>query len=175
MFVLHHLQQDHRNHQHQGARSRKEQDLQRSTLHHQTQQNLFTSIIGLVGGRVQRLNPVAGEKRSLEKEATKHISGGVNHALDSTILRGGVRTQHPHLHAMGEKKGVRREVIKLSSVIALNNPDDATKLSQHTCKEVRKIGEGVTLTVEGDSTGIRSGVVRCAKINNLFGGSSRRE
>jgi hypothetical protein len=43
-------------------------------------------------GSVQHLSPVAGGKRNLEEEATKHIRGGANHALGPTILRGGVRT-----------------------------------------------------------------------------------
>jgi hypothetical protein len=43
-----------------------------------------------VGGRVQGLNLVAGGKRSLKEEATQHVGGGVNHALGTTILRGGV-------------------------------------------------------------------------------------
>lgn len=38
-----------------------------------------------VDGYVQRLNPVAGEKRSLKKETTHHVGGVTNHALDSVI------------------------------------------------------------------------------------------
>jgi hypothetical protein len=101
-----------------------------------------------VGGCVQRLCPVAGEERSLEEEATHHIGGGVNHALGSAILRGGVRARHPQLHAMGEKEGARRGVINLSTIIALNSLDGATELSQHPHKEVRKTVEGIRLTSE---------------------------
>jgi hypothetical protein len=41
-----------------------------------------------VGVHVQRLNPVAGKKRNLEKKATQHVNGGANHSLSSTILWG---------------------------------------------------------------------------------------
>jgi hypothetical protein len=99
-----------------------------------------------VGGCVQCLSPVAGVKRILEKEATQHVGGGANHALGAAILRGVVRARHPQLHAVGEKEGAIRGVIKLLSIIALNNLDGAVELSQQR-KEVRNIGEGFRLRI----------------------------
>jgi hypothetical protein len=69
-------------------------------------------------------------------KATQHIGGGTNHALGTTIMRGGVRARQPQLHAMGEKECVGRGVIKLSSIIALNMLNGTTKLSQHPHKEM---------------------------------------
>ena len=77
-----------------------------------------------------------GGERSLKEEATHHVGGGANHALDSAILRGGVRARHPKLHDVGEKECVRRGVTKLSSIIALNMLNGTTKLSQHPHKEM---------------------------------------
>jgi hypothetical protein len=51
-----------------------------------------------VGVRVQRLNPVAGKKRNLEKKATQHIDGGVNHSLSLTILWGCENTTFAREH-----------------------------------------------------------------------------
>jgi hypothetical protein len=102
-----------------------------------------------IGGNVQGLIPVVGRKRSLKEETTQHVGGGANHMLGSTILRGGVKTRHLQLHAVGEKEDVRHGVIKLTSIITLNNMDGTTELSRHPHKEIRKVGEGVILTAEG--------------------------
>jgi hypothetical protein len=50
---------------------------------------------------------------------------------------------------VGEKESARHGVIKLTSIIAPNSPDDVTKLSRHPHKEVRNTGEGVRLAAEG--------------------------
>jgi hypothetical protein len=101
-----------------------------------------------IGSCVQGLSRIAGGKRSLKEEATQHVGSGENHALGTTILRGGVRARHPQLHAEGEKEGARRRVIKLMYIVALNNLNDTTELSRHPREEVRNVGEGVRLTAE---------------------------
>jgi hypothetical protein len=58
---------------------------------------------------------------------TLHVGGGANHALGSTIMRRGVREQHPQLRDVGEKEGARLGVIELTSIIAMNSPDGAPK------------------------------------------------
>jgi hypothetical protein len=108
-----------------------------------------------------------GGERRLKEEATQHVVGGANHALDSAILRGGVRARHPKLHDVGEKECVRRGVIKLSSIIAPNGLDGTTELSQHPCKEMRKVGEDVKLTMEGKGSQVVREVIQndeCPKI-----------
>ena len=57
--------------------------------------------------------------------------------------------RHPQMYAVGEKEGARRRVIKLMSIVTLNNLDGMIELSRHPREEVRKVGEGVRLTVEG--------------------------
>jgi hypothetical protein len=102
-----------------------------------------------IGGSVQGLSLVASRKRILKEETTQHVGGCANHALGSTILRRGVKTRHLELHAVGQKEDVRHGVIKLTSIITLNNLDGMTKLSRHPHKEIRKVGEGAILTAEG--------------------------
>jgi hypothetical protein len=102
-----------------------------------------------IGGCVQGLSLVAGKKRILKEETTQHVVGGANHALGLAIPRGDVRARHPQLHAMGEKEGARRGVIKLTTIIALNSLDVSIELNRQLRKEMRKVGEGVRLMAEG--------------------------
>lgn len=62
------------------------------------------------------------------------VGDGVNHGLDLAVLRGGVGTGHPQLHATREEEGTRCGVVELLSVVTLNSPDGATELSQHPCE-----------------------------------------
>jgi hypothetical protein len=55
-----------------------------------------------------------------------------------------------HNCTLWERKKVQDvELSKLLPIITVNSLDDATELSQHPNKEVRKLGEGVRLTAEG--------------------------
>jgi hypothetical protein len=53
-----------------------------------------------------------------------------------------------------------RGVVKLSSIITLNSLDCTTKLSQHTHKEMRKVREGVRLTMEGKGSQVVRQVIQ---------------
>jgi hypothetical protein len=57
-----------------------------------------------VGGDVQGLCPIASRERRLEEKATDHIGGGVNHALDPTVLGRGVGARETQLNATGEEE-----------------------------------------------------------------------
>jgi hypothetical protein len=63
--------------------------------------------INEVCGSVQRLNPVVCGKRSLEDEATQHVGGGANHALNPTILRGGVGARESQLNIVIKEEDKR--------------------------------------------------------------------
>jgi hypothetical protein len=96
----------------------------------------------------------------------------VNHGLGLAVLRGGVGTGHPQLHATREEEGTRCGVVELPPVVTLNSPDGATELSQHPSEEVR--GWGRCQTYKGgeksrgsershpgsvDSTGYQRGLI----------------
>jgi hypothetical protein len=49
--------------------------------------HLEGKMVDEVVGSVQHLNPAAGGKKSLEEEATRHISAGANHVLGPTVPR----------------------------------------------------------------------------------------
>jgi hypothetical protein len=72
-----------------------------------------------VGGSVKALSPELCYKGSLEQQGVHDIVGGTNHALDLTVLRGSVGTQHPKLDIMREEESAGGGVIKLMPIITL--------------------------------------------------------
>jgi hypothetical protein len=113
-----------------------------------------------IGGGVKALNPVAGWERRMEQQGVHDIIGGVNHALDLVILRGGVGARYPKLDVVGEEEGVRGGVVELSSVVALDTTDGATKLHKNIGEEVRESGESVRFEAQRKSLGVMSTIIK---------------
>jgi hypothetical protein len=72
-----------------------------------------------VGGSVKALSPELRYKGSLEQQGVHDIVGGTNHALNLTVLRGSVGTQHSKLDIMREEESAGGVVIKLMPIITL--------------------------------------------------------
>jgi hypothetical protein len=106
-----------------------------------------------VGGGVKALSPEASGERSLEKSA-HGVVGGADHALSLAVLRGGVRTRHAQLDTMSEEESTRGGVIKLTTIIALNDLNGEAELSGHPSEEVKKSGESIRLQTKRESPGI---------------------
>jgi hypothetical protein len=93
---------------------------------------------------VKALSPVTVGKGSLEQQGAHDIVGGTNHALGLAVLRGSVGTQHLKLDTVREEENAGG-VIKLASIIALDAPNNTTKLRGLRDEEVGEGGEGVEL------------------------------
>jgi hypothetical protein len=76
------------------------------------------------------------------------VTGGTNHALCLAALWGSVGTRHLKLATVREEESAGGEVIKITSIIALDAPDGAAKLHGHKGKEVGESGEGVKLLAQ---------------------------
>jgi hypothetical protein len=83
----------------------------------------------------------------------------MNHALDLAVLRGSVGTRHLKLDAVREEESAGGGVIKLTSIIALDTPDGATKQRGHKGKEVGEGGEGVRLLAQRESPRVVGAVI----------------
>jgi hypothetical protein len=75
------------------------------------------------------------------------IVGGTYHALGLVVLRGSVGARHPKLGAMREEESAGG-VIKLTSIIARDPLNGATKLRGHKGEDVGEGGEGVGLLAQ---------------------------
>jgi hypothetical protein len=106
---------------------------------------------GLGGGSVKALSPVMCWKGSLEQQGSHDIVGRMNHALGLAVLWGSVGTQHTKLDVVREEESAGGGVIKLTSIIALDTPDDTAKLRGHKGEEVGEGGEGVELLAQRKS------------------------
>jgi hypothetical protein len=107
---------------------------------------------------VKSLNPVTGWKGSLEQQGVHDIVGGTNHIFDLAVLWGSVGTRHLELDVeRGEESA--GGVIKLTSIIALDAPDGATKLRGHKGEEVGEGGEGVGLFTQRKSPRVVGAVI----------------
>jgi hypothetical protein len=60
-----------------------------------------------MGGSIQRLHPIAGMERRLEKKAVGHVAGGVNNVFDQAFLRAGVGTRESHMNHVIDRKSRR--------------------------------------------------------------------
>lgn len=100
---------------------------------------------------MESLSPGPNRNRSLEKQGAYDVIGSANHALSIVILGRSVGAGYPKLDTMREEEGTRREVIKLSPIVTLNDIEGATELSGHPGEEVRKCGEHIILQTQWES------------------------
>jgi hypothetical protein len=77
---------------------------------------------------VEPFYPVASQNRRLKKQGTHHIIDGAKDTLGFTVLQRSVGTRHPQKDPFGGKEFVRGSIIKLTTIVAMDNFDGATKL-----------------------------------------------
>jgi hypothetical protein len=85
-------------------------------------------------GGVKPFYPVASQNRRLKKQGMQHIIDGAEDALVFTILWRSVGTRHPQKYPFSGKECVRRGIIKLTVIVALDGFDGAVKL----CGDISK-------------------------------------
>jgi hypothetical protein len=64
------------------------------------------------------------------------VVGGAHHAFRFTILRGGVRAEHPELHVVGKEELSWGGVVELAPIVTLDTPNLAAELSTHKREEL---------------------------------------
>jgi hypothetical protein len=107
-----------------------------------------------VGGGVKTLFPEARGKGGLDQKSAHDIVCGPNHALCLAVLWGSIQTRHMELDTAGEEEGARGGVIEPTPVVALDGLNGEAELSGHPCKEVKKGGEGVRLSMQREGPGV---------------------
>jgi hypothetical protein len=85
-------------------------------------------------GDVEPFYPVASRNRSLKKQEIQHIIDGAKDVLGFTILWRSVGIRYPQKYPFDGEECVRGCVIKLTTIIALDDFDGATKL----CGDIRE-------------------------------------
>jgi hypothetical protein len=77
---------------------------------------------------VELIYLVANWERSLKEQGANHVIYGAKSMLGFTVLRRRVGARHPQNHSMSDEECSRGGVVKLMTVVALNNFDGAAKL-----------------------------------------------
>jgi hypothetical protein len=101
-------------------------------------------------GGVEPLYPIASRNRSLKKQGTQHIIDGAKDSLGFTVLRS-VGTRHPQKYPFGGEECTRGGVIKLTTIVALNDFDGAAKLCGDISKFFWQSGKSARFNVERKS------------------------
>jgi hypothetical protein len=78
-------------------------------------------------GGVEPFYPVASRNRSLKKQGAQHIIDGAEDVLNFTVLRRRVGTRHPQKYPFGDEECARGGVIKLTTIVALDDFDGAAQ------------------------------------------------
>jgi hypothetical protein len=102
-----------------------------------------------VGRGVEGLGPETCQEVCLEKKSADGVVGRADHALHLAVLGGGIQARHPQLHPVGEKEVTGGGVIKLPTVVTLNDLNGEAELSGHPGEEVAEGGEVSDLTCNG--------------------------
>jgi hypothetical protein len=85
-------------------------------------------VVQQICGHVEPFYPVVSWNRSLKKQGKQHIINGAKDALDFTVMQRSVGTRHPQKYPFGDEECVRGGVIELTSIVAPDGFDGATKL-----------------------------------------------
>jgi hypothetical protein len=78
------------------------------------------------------------KKRRLEQKSAHGVVCGANHALSLAILRGGIRARHAQLNTVREEKGTGGGVIKLTTIVTLDDLNGEAELCGHPSEEARE-------------------------------------
>jgi hypothetical protein len=117
-----------------------------------------------VGRGVEGLGPEACRKVCLEKKSADGVVGRADHALSLAVLGGGIRARHPQLHPVGEKKVTGGGVIKLPTIVTLNDLNGEAELSGHPGEEVAEGRESLSLGTQRKSPHIMRKIIKHHKI-----------
>jgi hypothetical protein len=93
--------------------------------------------------------PIASHNRSLKKQGTQYIIDGAKDALDFTILQRSTVTRHPQKYPFDDEECVRGGVIELTTIVALDDFDGATKLCGDRSEKIDKVEKVSDLMCKG--------------------------
>jgi hypothetical protein len=85
-------------------------------------------VIQQIYDSVEPFYPVANQNRSLKRQRMHHIIDDADDALDFTIMRRSVWTRHQQKYPFDGEEYVRGGVIKLTTIVALDDFHGAAKL-----------------------------------------------
>jgi hypothetical protein len=100
---------------------------------------LCGEVVQQICGGVESFYPVASWKRSLKKQETQHIVDGANDTLDFIVLRRSVRIRHPQKYTFDGEECMGGGIIELTTIVALDSFDGATKLCEDICEKCDKV------------------------------------
>lgn len=72
----------------------------------------------------------------MEKKATNHVGGDVDHVFGPTVLRGGVGAREPQLNPVREEERAGGGVVELATIVALESTNQAAELGGDPSKKV---------------------------------------
>jgi hypothetical protein len=98
---------------------------------------------------VEPFYPVASQNRSLKEQGAQHIINGAKDALDFTVLWRSVWTRHSQNHPIGGEECARGGVVELTTIVALDDFDGATKLCGDISEKIDKVKKLSDLTRKG--------------------------
>jgi hypothetical protein len=100
-------------------------------------------VIQQISSSVESVYPVASRHRGLKQQGADHIIDGAKSALNFTIMQRGVWTRHPQDDPTRGKKYVGGGVVKLTTVVTLDNFDGAVKLRGNKGQKIGQSGKSV--------------------------------
>jgi hypothetical protein len=87
-------------------------------------------------GSVEPFYLVAIWNKSLKKQGAQHIIDGAEDELGFTVLQRSVGTRHPQKYPFSGEECTRGDVIKLTTIVTLDNFNGATKLCGDISKKI---------------------------------------
>jgi hypothetical protein len=87
---------------------------------------------------VEPFFPVVSQNRNLKKQGTQHIIDGAKDALDFTIPWRSVGIRHPQKYSFDGEECIRG-IIELTTIVALDSFDGATKLCGDISEKFDKV------------------------------------
>jgi hypothetical protein len=113
--------------------------------------NFGGKAIEKISGCMKSIYPIAWRHGHLEQQGADHIVGGAEHAFSFTVLWRCIGARHVKLHTIGEKESPGRGVVKLPTIIALDLPDRAPKLSTDIREKIRDGGKSIKFEAQRKS------------------------
>jgi hypothetical protein len=100
---------------------------------------------------VEPFYPVRSRNRSLKKQGTQHIIDGAKDAFGFTVPRRIVGTRHLQKYPFGGEECVRGGVIRLMTIVALDEFDGAAKLCGDIYEKMQHGGKSVRFNTQRKS------------------------
>jgi hypothetical protein len=92
---------------------------------------------------------VASRHRGLKQQGADHIIDGAKSALDFTVIRKGVWGGHPQDDPTGGKECTGAGIVKLSTVVTLDDFDGEAKLFGDKGEKIDNVGKVSDFTHRG--------------------------